>query len=372
MQVNESLIPLDIILPVHGRPELTKQAVDAIYAHTQSPFHLIVMDDTEASIRDGAFNPISPEDLTSPYFEQLVKKHSNLTWVNSPTVWKTGNEFFNKGFALCKYDFVATVMNSVRVEPDWERVALRLMKDDPTIGIVGIKNLFPSGLIESAGIVFQGHIPTDFGRDQPGHRLNHVMEMQAVQWACALMRKVAVVGALDESLFEGHVGWDDIDNCFAVRARGWRIVYSGAGAAYHAPRASRGNNSLTAFLKNRKNAEVFYKRWGFWDMYKGVNKMEIGDKLKEETRVAVIDAVVRFQVLSNLANQHLAMLQEVGNKALAEAGLSPEIYQLTIDPVQRSFMVTQKQGTPAPIPAVASLPPSGDTQNELVPGEVLV
>jgi GT2 family glycosyltransferase len=128
--------------------------------------------------------------------------------------------------------------------------------------------LFPNNnLIESAGIAMNGYTPIDVGRDLPGHRQSSVYECFAVQWALALVRKQAVVGVLDEDVFFGHVGWDDIDNCLAVRKKGWKVVYCGVGAAYHSPRATRGDDSMQAAVKNLVNAHTFYKRNGFWDLF---------------------------------------------------------------------------------------------------------
>ena len=368
MQQQESLIPLDIILPAHGRLELTKHAVDCIYSNTHSPFHLIVMDDSDASVREGAFHPIEVGDTTSDYFNQLTKVTPNITYYNSPHPFKNGNEFFNKAFEFCKYDFVATTMNSLRVEPDWEKVALRLMKDDPTIGMVGLKNLFPNGLIESAGIIMAGHTPTDFGRDQAGHRLNQIIEMEAVQWAFAIVRLKAVVGALDTS-FHGFVGWDDIDNCFELKKRGWKIVYCGMGVGYHAPRATRGDNRVEAFMLNKENAEKFYKKWGYWEMYKGANRMDIGDKLSDETKSYLLETVMEYQVINRLREERLAKLEVAGDKALTEAKMSHTEYQLTVDPVMRQFMVTPKLNSEVP---KLDGEPSDNGERKVSPREVIV
>ena len=246
--------PIDIIMPTHGRLDLTMRSVRSLYEHTKAPFHLIVVDDSD--------------DLTPTYFERLQKEKDNITYIHSDTPYKCGNQIFNIALKEAKYEFVATVMNSIFVEPEWEVVATEFMKQTPLAGIVGFKCLFPSGIIESAGISMAGYTPIDIGRDMPGHRLAVIYECLAAQWAFALLRKKAVVGNLAEDVFHGFVGWDDIDNCFVVRSKGYKIYYCGMGVGYHEPRATRGRNDMDAHLKNRQNAEAFYKRWGYWDMFK--------------------------------------------------------------------------------------------------------
>ncbi len=264
MEIKEALLPgvptLDIMVPTHNRLDLTMRCIQAIYFHTQTPFHLIVCDD-------------STDNLTPNYFRERgtngvapLGKVSNMTFIHSNTPFKEGNQFFNIALRHAKSEYMATVMNSIRVEPEWELGALNnLMVQNPQIGIIGFKCIFPDERIESAGIRMMKYLPTDMGRDLPGHRLSGVYEPEAVQWAFALLRKKAIVGNLEEGIFHGFVGWDDIDNCFAVKAKGWKIFYCGLGVGYHEPRATRGDNSPEASVKNKENGERFYKRWGLWD-----------------------------------------------------------------------------------------------------------
>ena len=244
---------MDILVPTHGRLDLTIKCIDTIYAHTQTPFRLIIMDDST--------------DLTPLYGEQLAKERPNVIFIHSDVPYKSGNQFFNVGLSRAESPYVALVMNSVRVEPEWEVVALNLMEQNPEVGLIGFKCLFPDCKIESAGIRMVKWLPTDIGRDMPSHRLSTVYEPDAVQWAFALLRKEAAVGNLDENAFHGFRGWDDIDNCFVLKSKGWKILYCGLGVGYHEPRATRGSSTPQAAQENKENGEAFYKRWGFWDEY---------------------------------------------------------------------------------------------------------
>lgn len=263
--------PIDIILPTHGRlTDLTIPCVQALYAHTKSLFHLIVVDDSTPDMDDG-------KDKTPQWFKSLQIEQANITFIHSDEPYKCGNQIFNLGLAYGNNPFIATVMNSVRVEPDWEIVAIKMMLDNPKIGIIGLKCLKlgwspeEDGQIESAGISINGHIPSDMGRDEPGHRLTVSYPCYSLQWAFALLRRDAVVDNLDENLYEGFVGFDDIDNTLVLRSKGWEAWYCGFGAGYHQTHATRGSSKDEALLKNRINAEIFYKRWGYWDMFRERN-----------------------------------------------------------------------------------------------------
>jgi GT2 family glycosyltransferase len=254
----------DVFVPTHGRLDLTTSCIEALYRNTRNPFHLIVTDTEDPQ-----------SDLTSIFLQGVASRYPNVTYIHKRNPdFKTGNEFFNVAFQHAQTDYISTVMNSMRVEPDWDIVPLQLMQQNPDVGIIGFKSLFAPGIpgikgdyIESAGIAMSGYTPIDIGRDEPGHRLCGVNDLEACQWAFAMLRKQAVVGNLEEDAFYGHVGWDDIDNCFAVKKKGWRILYCGVAAGYHSPRATRGNNGAVAAAKNMVNSHLFYKRNGFWDLF---------------------------------------------------------------------------------------------------------
>jgi GT2 family glycosyltransferase len=217
---------------------------------------------------------------------QLQKEKDNITYCYSKEPYKCGNQIFNIGLSKAKTPYVATVMNSIRVEPEWELQAIQLLNQMPEIGIVGFKCLFPDGKIESAGLAMgesqvvdwgrfanvATHVPVDMGRDLPGHRCSLTYECAGCQWAFCMLRKEAI-GKLEEDVYYGFKGWDDIDNCFVVRKKGWKVYYCGSGVAYHTPRATRGDDSEVAMRQNAHNAEQFFRRWGFW---KGDNEGTTG------------------------------------------------------------------------------------------------
>ena len=266
--------PIDIIVPTHGRlKDLTTPCVEALYAHTRSPFHLIVVDDSTPDMDDGG-------DLTPQWFKRLQIEYTNVTFIHSDTPYKSGNQVFNIGLAHSSNRFVATVMNSTRVEPDWDVVAIQMMAQNPKIGTIGLKCLKlgwgekQDGQIESAGIVMTSYLPCDMGRDEPGHRRANSYPCFSLQWAFALLRREAVVGNLNEDLYQGFVGFDDVDNSLYLRYLGWEAWYCGLGTGYHLTHATRGYKGYDEndkILKNRQNAEIFYKRWGYWDKFREKN-----------------------------------------------------------------------------------------------------
>jgi GT2 family glycosyltransferase len=321
---------LDILLPTYGNINLTMECVNSLYSCTSTPFHLIVLN----ADRDNDFG------ITHTWFMEFRKTHPNITYCHRYHTWKEGNQFFNLGLKYCRTEYAATVMNSMRVEPYWERPALKIMREDPYVGTVGLKCLFPDGRIESAGIVFNGIVPTDYGRDEDGWRHCETrVDVPCVQWAFALHRKAAIDGNLEEDVFNGHVGWDDIDNNFCVRNKGWKIVYCGQGVGIHKPRATRGNNSNEAMIANQQNAHTFYKRWGLWERYLEGEKMDVSNSLKKETKAILSNCITEYQVLQKFLARANNDLFALSAEALKEVGVSPEQYVLEMNPLTNTWII---------------------------------
>jgi len=263
------------MVPTHNHLELTAVCIERLYQYTEVPFHLIIIDDST--------------DATVQHIENLIKEKNNITFIHSDVPYKCGNQIYNVGFKHCKTPYMATVMYSMEVEPEWARIALRIMDTDGRIATIALKSLFArSGLIECAGIyMFDDYLPVDFGKYEPSHRLNSPYQCEATQWAFAIHRVEALKGNLDETLFNGFVGVDDIDNCFVLRHKGWRIIYTGLGIAYHHPRATRGKDvdDVESLRLNGENFERFCKRWGYWENFHRKN-LDVPEYLGEVEFIA--------------------------------------------------------------------------------------
>jgi len=329
---------LDIIVPTHGKLNLTINCIESIYQNTSTPFHLIVDDDSEVSKQSAqkehkAENPIDEWDTTQQYLEAFAKSHDNVTCIFRDKPHLSGNQFFNAAIKHMKTPYLATVMNSMTVEPDWETMALKIMETKKDVGVIGFKCLFPNGLIECAGITLhEGYMPIDIGRDLPGYSLSTIYEVDAIQWAFALLRKEAVEGNLDENLFHGHKGWDDIDNCYVVRSKGYKILYCGYGVGIHRPKSTRSDASLDGYRKNKENGYIFYKRWGLWNKYMESKRMEIGDRIKQESKKAMANELIQYQMLQQLLEQRKLSFVNLQERVLKdEMGVDPKKYVIGVD-----------------------------------------
>ncbi len=328
------------MVPAHGKLDLTIQSVESIYRFTSHPFHLIVVDDSDPKL-----------DATPAYFERFCKTHKNITYIHSDVPYTCGNQFFNIAIKNMETKYLATVMNSIKVQPKWDVEAVKLMDQDAKIGCIGFKCLFPEAdRIECAGIqLFAGYVPIDIGKDLPATYLTESYEVQAIQWAFALLRKEAVEGNLDETIFNGFKGWDDIDNCFVLKNKGWKIWYCGFGVGVHQPRATRGDNTPDGYLKNKQNGRTFYKRWGLWNNYMESKKMDVGEKLSAETKKNLSAIITEWQMLKILFESRNQTLQVYTRKALVdELKVDPTQYVLAADPAHDVWDLKMKSEVEVP------------------------
>ncbi|KKL61187.1 hypothetical protein LCGC14_2197800, partial [marine sediment metagenome] len=207
----------DVVLLTHNKIDVTIGCLDALYQNTSKPFNLIVIDDST--------------DLTPQYFDTFCKDHDNVDYVHTEV--KSGNHAFDIGARRALSDYVVIMTNSSRVEPEWERDPLAYLNNDGRIGLIGIKLLYPNGLIWHAGIGFANSIPTHIGRSEPGHRYTHVRPVQAVNFSVGFFRKEVLLKSLTFDEYIPFRSFDDTDVCLTIREMGWEIVYCGTSTAYH-------------------------------------------------------------------------------------------------------------------------------------------
>ena len=165
----------------------------------------------------------------------------------------------NQGGQLSQGRRLPFLNNDTLVQPGWLTEMLRVTESDPSVGIVGIKQLFPyTSTIYHTGIVF-----TPEGR--PEHLYPHLdvslphvnkqREYQAVMGACLLIDRSLFeeCGGFDEAY---RTGYEDIDLCMSVRQRGRKIVCCTASYIYHYGQISEGRTA-----HDDANASLFATKW---------------------------------------------------------------------------------------------------------------
>jgi GT2 family glycosyltransferase/glycosyltransferase involved in cell wall biosynthesis len=241
-------LTVSIIIPVIDKLAFTRQCLDRIARNTsrELAFEVIVVDNDSS---DGTREYFSNTDAV-PVPVRYHRNAANLGFARANNI----------GAGLARGEYLLFLNNDTLVQPGWLTGMLRLRRSDPSIGIVGIKQLFPyTNVIYHTGVVFApgGHpVHLHPHLDASVPYVNKEREYQAVNGACLL---------IDRSLFEACGGFDegyrngyeDTDLCLAAAARGRKTVCCTSAFIYHYGQISEGRTS-----DDPQNAARFAQKWG--------------------------------------------------------------------------------------------------------------
>ncbi len=234
---------VSIIVPVFNKVEYTTKCLRAIAAHTRDvPYEVIVVDN--ASSDDTHRVLARREDI------RYRRNSENLGFARAS----------NQGAAMATGRFLLFLNNDTEPHPGWAAAMVAEMERDPAVAIVGSKLLYPDGTIQHAGIGFayamwQPIMPMHVHSRQPAASVTQRRELNAVTAACMLVRPeiFLTAGGFDE----GYVnGYEDVDFCLEVRARGGKIVFTPASVVTHHESVTEGRFDASA-----ANTERLMARW---------------------------------------------------------------------------------------------------------------
>ena len=248
MTVPTSSTPrVSVVVPVHGKWEYTERCLQAL-AETRGgiPFEVLVVDDA------------SPDDtrsrLASVDGVRVVPLDVNQGYVGA----------CNEGIAASNGDLVVLLNNDTRVDPDW-LVPLVEALDDPTIGLVGSRLVYPDGrLQEAGGIIFNDASGWNYGKfDDPEHpRYTFRRDVDYCSCASIMLRRSTLeeLGGLDTRFAPAY--YDDTDLAFSVRAMGLRVVYEPRSVVVHDEGVSHGTDETVGVKAYQVvNREKFQQKW---------------------------------------------------------------------------------------------------------------
>jgi len=150
------------------------------------------------------------------------------------------------------------------IAPEWMRAMLEFSQQ-PDVGAVGARLLFPDGRLQHMGVVlgigggachiFSGH---------PGHSPGYfgsawvIRNYSAVTGACCMTRRDVFesLGGFDERF---ATDFNDVDYCLRVRAQGLRIVATPFAKLYHFEGATFGSRE---HVVNPAEIAALSERWG--------------------------------------------------------------------------------------------------------------
>jgi len=230
-----------VIVPVHGQARLTGRCLDLLLADLPGDCEAIVVDDA---------SPDTTAELLRGYGERIrvVALADNVGFARA----------CNAGAAVAAGECLVFLNNDTEPQPGWLAALLAYARRHPRAGVVGAKLVFPTGVVQHAGVVFgQDGYPHNLyaGLPAASPEVNVSRRLQAVTGACMLVRRDA---------FEALAGFDagyensleDVDLCLRAGAAGGEVHYCHEALVVHLESASRGRRD-----RFERSVELYRRRW---------------------------------------------------------------------------------------------------------------
>jgi len=238
---NEVRPPVSVIICAYNRHDETMACIESVRRHTDPALlsEIVVVDDA-SSDRGLA-------ELTGNAGLQVVHHRQNTGFLDAA----------NDGAAAATGRYLFFLNNDAVVTPVWLEPLLERI-EQPNVGAVGSKLVYPDGrLQEAGGVIFSDASGWNFGRggDKDDPRYNFPREVDYCSGAALLVRK---------DLFDEHGGFDrvfapgyyeEVDFCFYLRSRGFRVYYEPRSTVIHHEGLTFGSDEQPGSGPHRKSRQ---------------------------------------------------------------------------------------------------------------------
>ena len=248
---------VSLIVATRDRLDLLEPCISGLLHRTAYPA-------LEVLIADNA----SSDARTLSYFS-VIARDPRVRMISCPGPFNFAT-INNRAARAARGRVLGFVNNDIEVtHSDWlaEMVGQALR---PRVGAVGARLLYPSGLVQHAGVVlgvggYAGHAhrfahPGDWGYLG---RLQAQQYVAAVTAACLLVEQVKfeAVGGFDGEAFP--VAYNDVDLCLRLRAAGYETLWTPYAELLHKESASRATDYSSArHIAYEMECRRLKERWG--------------------------------------------------------------------------------------------------------------
>ena len=256
---------VSILIPFRDKPEILERALDSIAARStwknrelvlidngsREPATLRLLDRLVQTDRAAAASGAADISITSRLRVLPQPGPFNFARINNAAAREARGEW------------LLFLNNDVEViSPSWIEALLE-QAVRPEVGAVGARLLFPEGFVQHAGVVLglggiaghPGRLMTPASGGYHGS-FDVVHDYSAATGACLLVRRSLFLdaGGFDEERLA--IGFNDVDFCLRLRARGLLVVYTPFAELVHHESLSRGPRVDDAEVATMR------QRWG--------------------------------------------------------------------------------------------------------------
>jgi GT2 family glycosyltransferase/Flp pilus assembly protein TadD len=240
---------VSVIIPLYNAVEYTKRCLASLEATLQPECYELVIVDNNST--DGTAELLS----ALPSTVKILRNSENVGFAKA----------CNQGAQMASGKYLLFLNNDTEAKEGWLEPLLQTAEQDPSIGAVGSRLLFPDGTIQHAGVlVIEDRQLPDllvarhvfYGQPADMPQANLPREYQVLTAACLLVRKQAfdAVDGFDEEYWNGY---EDIDLCFKLSERQWRLIYQPASQLVH----HESKSGAERFNKVDHNIRRLHDKW---------------------------------------------------------------------------------------------------------------
>lgn len=249
----ERAAAVSIVIPVHGRVDLTEECLRSVRATTDDR-------DVEVIVVDNAST-----DGSAAFLEGASGEMGNLLVLRNETNVGFGPAC-NQGAAVAAGEIIAFLNNDTRVLPGWLEALASRLRGHERIGAVGARLIYPDARLQEAGaIIWQDGSGWNFGRGDvpslPGYE--RAREVDYCSAACLVVRSDLFrrLGGFDDAFAPAY--YEDTDLCFRIRNAGYAVVYEPGAVVVHEEGGTAGTDDRSGYkaAQMTRNRELFVNRW---------------------------------------------------------------------------------------------------------------
>ena len=270
-------VRVSIVIPVFNQAAHTYRCLTSLLHHTRIAAEIIVV--------NNASSDRTASMLASMSGIRVITNEENLGFVQA----------CNQGAADVRGEYLLFLNNDTEVTSGWLD-ALIAPFEQPGVGVVGARLVYPDGRLQEAGnIIWQDGSGWNFGRGDDPQRpaYNYRRAVDYCSGACLMIPRDLwqAIGGFDSRFAPAY--YEDTDLCFAVRDRGYRVVYQPAARVIHHEGITAGTDILTGFKRYQAvNHQKFVQKWGAAlrsNHYEGPSHLYLARERGGKKRAMVVD-----------------------------------------------------------------------------------
>jgi GT2 family glycosyltransferase/radical SAM superfamily enzyme YgiQ (UPF0313 family) len=248
--LTDHTVKVSIIIPIFNQLPFTKQCLNGLFATLPAAISCeIIVVDNGSSNETGEYLHSLADQAT------VLSNHENMGFAKA----------CNQGAKAASSKYLLFLNNDTEPQPGWLEPLLNTAEQDSGIAAVGGKLIFPDGTIQHAGVLIADdrvtpdplvgkHIYYGFPADDSS--ANVTRGYQVLTAACLLVRRDAfeTVQGFDEGYWNGY---EDVDLCFKLGQKGWKLIYQPASVVVH----HESKSGSERFTKAAQNIQRLHEKW---------------------------------------------------------------------------------------------------------------